>query len=154
MQLTRGNYILTSVSQGVHSSFEMLPPTHTHILQMVNLYCDPHGEKIFTKCNPTTIVGADAGTKAVPRGASLNVGAFEAGDDFLQSKIKELKEVIQAREKRINELEEILSTFKVSSLLVHYVHRKWKGIGHNFLYIDFPQLKEILPYTVNFPCMF
>ena len=92
---------------------------------MVNLYLDPHGEKIFTKCNPTTIVGADAGTKTVPRGASLNVGAFEAGDDFLQSKIKEQKGVIQARENRINELEEILSTFKVSSdYIVHYTGQK------------------------------
>ena len=100
MQLTRGINLLTLVSQVVHSSFDMLPPPPppphpAHILQMVNLYLDPHGEKIFTKCNPTTIVGADAGTKTVPRGASLNVGAFEAGDDFLQSKIKEQKEVIQ-----------------------------------------------------------
>ena len=78
---------------------------------MINLYHDPRGEKIFDKSNPTNTTG-DHDSKSVPRGISLH--AVEGGDDFLQSKIKEQKEVIQARENRINELEEILSTFKVS----------------------------------------
>ena len=92
---------------------------------MINLFLDPHGEKIFSRSNPTNTAGGDPGAKTASRGASLNVGAFEAGDDFLQSKIKEQEEVIQARENRINELEEILSTFKVSrDYIVHYTGQK------------------------------
>ena len=88
---------------------------HTSIIQMTNLYRDPRGEKIFSKSNPTNTAGGDPDSKSVPHGTSLH--AVEGSGDLiplLQSQIKEQKEVIQAREKRINELEEILSTFKVS----------------------------------------
>ena len=83
---------------------------------MINLYRDPHGEKAFDKSNPTKAAGGNQNSKSVP---SLNTNAVEGGYliPLLQNQIREQKEAIQARERRINELEEILNASKVSSLL-------------------------------------
>ena len=79
---------------------------------MINLYRDPHGEKAFDKSNPTKAAGGNQNSKSVP---SLNTNAVEGGYliPLLQNQIREQKEAIQARERRINELEEILNASKV-----------------------------------------
>ena len=77
------------------------------VLQMVNLYRDPRGEKIFQRSNPSNNI--------IPTNASKTAEAVlsNGGDGqlvaVLEGRIQEQKLLIQQKDKRIRELEKAVS---------------------------------------------
>ncbi len=74
---------------------------------MINLYRDPQGERIFDKSNPTAKQPSDAPLSTYTKAESKN------GEDvapLLRRKIQEQEEVIEAKDMKIRELQEIINT--------------------------------------------
>ena len=71
-------------------------------VQMINLYQDPSGEKIFDKSNPTE-------THRTPNTDQ------KSGEEMikLQNKVQEQEESIRIRDKKISELEKTLMNIEV-----------------------------------------
>ena len=71
-------------------------------VQMINLYQDPSGEKIFYKSNPTE-------THHTPNTDQ------KSGEEMvrLQNKVQEQEESIRIRDKKISELEKTLMNIEV-----------------------------------------
>ncbi len=74
---------------------------------MINLYRDPQGERIFDKSNPAAKQPSDAPVSTYTKTETQN------GEDLvplLRRKIQEQEEVIEAKDMKIRELQEVINT--------------------------------------------
>ena len=77
---------------------------HLFVLQMVNLYRDPRGEKIFQRSNPSNNINASKTAEAV-----LSNGGDGQLVAVLEGRIQEQKLLIEQKDKQIRELEKAVS---------------------------------------------
>ena len=77
-------------------------------VQMVNLYRDPSGEKIFSHTNPTKQSTHIKGSEYQSTGLGLEELMDAEKIKILNSRVKALEEKIDAKNKRISELEAII----------------------------------------------
>jgi len=88
-----------NASFGTGSSFSLL----LLYLQIVNLYRDPNGEKIFDKNNSDD-------TFETGNISTISSGNMNAGPELakLQNKIREHEESIRVKDRKISELEKLM----------------------------------------------
>ena len=75
--------------------------------QMLNLYIDPHGEKIFSKSTPVT--GVESADK-------LKSTAQHSSTPEAEKITPSMEETLRGKDRRISELEKELSLIKVGRL--------------------------------------
>ena len=79
-------------------------------LQMVNLYRDPTGEKVFESANPSKL----AQPKTTKEHHSMAMGLSELTDEekveLLDSRVKVLEKRVEEKNQRINQLETFMNT--------------------------------------------
>ena len=87
---------------------------------MVNLYNDPHGEKVFQKTNPSAVQESSSGTGlSLPTKRRPTKAESQEKEDFvpqLQKRVRELEEEVAVKERKIKELEMELSSIKVCEM--------------------------------------
>ena len=78
--------------------------------QMVNLYRDPTGEKVFESANPSKL----AQPKTTKEHRSMAMGLSELTDgekvELLDSRVKVLEQRVEEKNQRINQLETFMNT--------------------------------------------
>ena len=87
---------------------------------MLNLYVDPHGEKIFDKSNPVT--GTESASKL--RSTAQPGSSHTQSEPEAEKMPSVMEETLKEKERRISELEKELSVIKVGLTLAVY----WKHI--------------------------
>lgn len=84
------------------STYDLPLPIH----QMIHLYQDPKGEKVFKNTNPS----CKTDEKAAPR-SSIPGLKDEESITYLQSRVQEMEKEMQKKDKRISELESYVNWF-------------------------------------------
>ena len=87
---------------------------------MVNLYNDPHGEKIFQKTNPSAVQDSSPGARLqLPTRQRSTKPEGQPKEDFvpqLQERVQELELEVAVKERKIKALEVELSSIKVREI--------------------------------------
>ena len=79
-------------------------------MQMVNLYRDPTGERVFESANPSKL--AQPKTTKEHRSMAMGLSDLTDGEkvELLDSRVKVLEERVEEKNQRINQLETFMNT--------------------------------------------